>query len=87
MQATEDEVVALMSALGSIIAYVREDEQLQLSATVLYEDLSTPHLAVDVSAGVSCHNSCSIQAWHMSFHWGYVSVSEGKSVTVQGCGA
>ena len=30
-QTTEDMILKLMSALGSVVSYVREDEQLQLS--------------------------------------------------------
>ena len=41
-----------MDALGSMISYVREDEQLQLSAALHSEDLSAAHLAADVTAGV-----------------------------------
>lgn len=52
-QASEDEVLSLMNALGSVISYVREDEQLQLSASLRSEDLSAAHLGVDVSAGRS----------------------------------
>ena len=40
-----------MSALGSVISYVREDEQLQLSATVLSEDLSAAHIGAAAFAG------------------------------------
>ena len=50
-QASEDEVLSLMNALGSVISYVREDEQLQLSASLRSEDLSATHLGADVSAG------------------------------------
>ena len=53
MQATEDEVLSLMNALGSVISYVREDEQMQLSADLRYEDLSAAHFGADVSAGRS----------------------------------
>ena len=53
VQATEDEVLSLMNALGSVISYVREDEQLQLSAQLRFEDLSAAHLGADVSAGRS----------------------------------
>ena len=41
-----------MSALGSVISYVREDEQLQLSATVLSEDLSAGQIGAAASAGM-----------------------------------
>ena len=41
-----------MDALGSVISYVREDEQLQLSAVVLSEDLTPARLGAGVSAGV-----------------------------------
>ncbi len=50
-QATEDQILELMDALGSVISYVREDEQLQLSAALRSEDLTPAHLDADVSAG------------------------------------
>lgn len=56
-QATEDQILNLMDALGSIISYVREDEQLQLSAALFSEDLSAAHLGADISAGVSSFRS------------------------------
>ena len=53
-QTTEDMILKLMSALGSVVSYVREDEQLQLSLTVSYEDLSVAHLRSDASQGMRC---------------------------------
>ena len=61
-QATEDQILELMDALGSVISYVREDELLQLSAALFSEDLSAAHLGADVSAGVSSSRRCSIDS-------------------------
>ena len=54
LQTTEDMIQTLMSALGSVVSYVREDEQLQLSSAVSYEDLSAVHLGSDASQGEGC---------------------------------
>ena len=54
LQTTEDRIQTLMSALGSIVSYVREDEQLQLSSAVSYEDLSSVYLGSDASQGEGC---------------------------------
>jgi hypothetical protein len=54
-------VLALISALGSLISYVREDEQLQLSVTVFSEDLSAAHIGVAASAGMSRAEALLIQ--------------------------
>lgn len=40
-----------MDALGSVTSYVREDEQLQLSAALVSEELTPAHLGTGVSAG------------------------------------
>ena len=53
-QTTEDMMLTLMSALGSVVSYVREDEQLQLSSAVSYEDLSAARLGLDASQGMGC---------------------------------
>ena len=54
VQTTEDVIQTLMSALGSVVSYVREDEQLQLSSAVSYEDLSAAHLGTVASQGLGC---------------------------------
>ena len=54
LQTTEDMIQTLMSALGSVVSYVREDEQLQLSSAVSYEDLSAAYLGSDASQGEGC---------------------------------
>ena len=54
VQTTEDMIQTLMSALGSVVSYVREDEQLQLSSAVSFEDLSAARLGTVVSQGEGC---------------------------------
>ena len=58
-QATEAKILDLIKVLGSVISYVRQDEQLQQSAAQVIEDLSAAHLGGAVSAGMPSNDNVS----------------------------